>query len=217
MSLSAMTARVDMVKTKTRQKDFLTTGEVARLLGVASMTVINYCKRGELAVNQSTLTGYRRIPREAVLEFMKKRSMPTDALEAAFSKAPPKVLIADDDPDVRWSIAETVKQLWPGARIVEAADGYAACLEAGALAPDLVTLDLQMPQMNGFEVCASFRKSAATRQSRILVVTTFSSRDNVDEFRRLGADDFLSKPFKPAELKAKLAQLVPVEARAHAK
>lgn len=192
------------------KKDFFTTGEVARVLGVAPMTVINYCKRGELAMNQSALTGYRRIPRDAVLAFMKAHSIPEDRIDRI---EPFRVLIADDEPGVRWTIRETIKMLIPDATVVEAADGYTACLEAGSMAPHLVTLDLQMPQMSGFEVCASFRAVEKTRSTKILVITSFGTRENVEEVRRLGADDFLSKPFTVPELKAKISEMLGLDVK----
>lgn len=192
------------------RKDFFTTGEVARILGVAAMTVIKYCKRGDLAVQQSELTGYRRIPRESVVEFMKKRSIP---LERLGNVEPPRILIADDEEDVRYTIRHAIKKILPHATVAEAADGYTACLVAGSLSPHLVTLDLQMPQMDGFQVCAAFREVEATRDARILVVTTFGTRQNEEEVRRLGADDFLSKPFSVNDLKAKVRALLGLDAR----
>lgn len=192
------------------RKDFFTTGEVARILGVAAMTVIKYCRRGDLAVRQSELTGYRRIPREAVVAFMKQRSIP---LERLASVEPPRILIADDEEDVRYTIRHAIKKIVPNATIAEAADGYTACLIAGSLAPHLVTLDLKMPQMDGFQACAAFRAVEATRDARILVVTTFGTRQNEEEVRRLGADDFLSKPFSVNDLKAKVRALLGLDAR----
>lgn len=196
-------------RTRTR-KDHFTTGEVARILGVAPMTVINYCKRGDLAMTQSQLTGYRRIPRSALLAFMKARSIPETRLDAI---EPFRLLIADDDAGVRWTIRQSLSILLPGATIVEAADGYTACVEAGSLAPHLITLDLQMPQMNGFQVCESFRSVEKTRGSKILVISTFATRQNIDEVRRLGADDFLSKPFSVNDLKTKISELLGLDVR----
>lgn len=196
-------------RTRTKKEHF-TTGEVARILGVAPMTVINYCKRGALAMTQSQLTGYRRIPRQALLDFMKARSVPAQRIDAL---EPVRVLIADDDAGVRWTIRETLQLLLPGAVIVEAADGYTACLEAGSLAPHLVTLDLRMPRMDGFQVCESFRAVERTRSAKILVVSTFSTRQNIEEVRRLGADDFLSKPFALPDLRAKVAALLHLDVK----
>lgn len=193
-----------------KNKDSFTTGEVARILGVAPMTVINYCKRGDLAMTQSQLTGYRRISREALLTFMKARKIPASRLEAS---EPLRVLIADDDATVRWTIKETLLTLAPEATIVEASDGYLACLEAGKLSPHLVTLDLQMPQMSGFEVCESFRQVETTKHAKILVVSAFSTRQNIEEVRRLGADDFLSKPFAVADLRNKVSELLGLDAK----
>jgi excisionase family DNA binding protein len=199
------------MSSKNTTKTFFTTGEVARILGVATMTVIKYCKRGELAVQQSKLTGYRRIPREAVVDFMKKRSIPLERLDTV---EPLRILIADDEEDVRYTIRQAIKKLLPEATIAEAADGYTACLMAGSLAPHLVTLDLHMPQMDGFQVCAAFRAVEATRDTRILVVTTYGSRENEEAVRRLGADDLLAKPFSVTDLTAKVRALLGLEARA---
>ena len=193
------------------KKDFFTTGEVARVLGVAPMTVINYCKRGDLAMNQSALTGYRRIPRLAVLEFMAARAIPADRLDRI---EPHRILICDNEAGERGTIRDALKALLPDAVVVEAADAYVACLQAGAMAPHLITLDLDMPAMRGFEMCGAFRQVECTRNTRILVVTTFVTLQNVDEIRRHGADDFLSKPFSVPDLRAKIGQLLGLAASA---
>lgn len=202
-----------MQSKKSPEKNFYTTGEVARILGVAAMTVIKYCKRGDLTAEQSKLTRYRRITKESLAAFMKKHSLPESKLEAS---QPVRVLIADDEKDVRWTIRQVIEKLIPNALIAEASDGYTACLVAGSFAPNLVTLDLQMPQMDGFQVCSAFRSFEATKKARILVVSAFSSRQNREEIRGLGADDFLPKPFTLGDLRAKVAELLKIQVEATA-
>jgi CheY-like chemotaxis protein len=186
-------------------KTHFTTGEVARILGVTPVTVINYCTRGLLTATQSTLTRYRRVTRESLAEFLKSHGLPLDVLE---QDTPRRVLIVDDEHDVRWAIRQVVERAAPGAAIAEASDGYSACLVAGSFAPDLITLDIQMPQMDGVQVCRALRAFETTRATRILVITAFLGRESREALAGLGADEIVAKPFRVADLTDKVARLL---------
>ena len=109
-----------------------------------------------------------------------------------------RVLLVDDDPHIRQLLAFAFDKA--GFTIDEAADGESALDCVSRLAPDLVVLDINMPRMDGLEVCRRLRS-----QSDIPVLF-LSSRD--DEFDRvlgieLGADDYVTKPFSPREVVAR--------------
>jgi two-component system OmpR family response regulator len=125
---------------------------------------------------------------------------------------PRTILIADDDPHIRQLIAFALAKA--GLDTIEAEDGEAALAMAGTHSPDLIVLDINMPRMDGIEVCRRLRAAGD------VPILFLSSRD--DEIDRvlgieLGADDYVTKPFSPREVVARvMAILRRVAARAPA-
>jgi DNA-binding NtrC family response regulator len=103
------------------------------------------------------------------------------------------VLVVDDEPLFRWSIAETLRA--HGRDIVEAADAQAAIAALGdpATRPDAVLLDLKLPDSDDLSLLASVRRLAPGRP--VILVTAFGTREVLDEAIRLGAFTVLDKPF----------------------
>lgn len=114
-----------------------------------------------------------------------------------------RILIVDDDPHIRQVLSYALGKA--GMQIVEAADGESALAAVAAERPDLVVLDINMPRMNGLDVC---RKLRAGDDVPILFL---SSRD--DEIDRvlgleLGGDDYVVKPFSPREVVARVGAIL---------
>jgi len=116
------------------------------------------------------------------------------------------VLICDDEPNIRESIRYAADKEGYQYKMVE--DGLAAYETACADIPDLVVLDVGMPIMTGYEVCKKLRQHPEMEQTKILILTAFGqSEDKVKAFN-VGATDFMTKPFSPRELRAKLNELL---------
>ena len=118
------------------------------------------------------------------------------------------VLVVDDDPHIRDLLTFALQKAGLATR--EAADGETALADIAAHAPDLVVLDINMPRMDGIEVCRRIRARGD------LPVLFLSSRD--DEIDRvlgieLGADDYVVKPFSPREVVARVAAILRRAAR----
>jgi two-component system OmpR family response regulator len=116
---------------------------------------------------------------------------------------PRTILVVDDDPHIRQLLVFALGKA--GLDTVEAADGEAALASAAAHAPDLVILDINMPRMDGLEVCRRLRAEGDTP------ILFLSSRD--DEIDRvlgieLGADDYVVKPFSPREVTARVMAIL---------
>ena len=111
-------------------------------------------------------------------------------------------LVVEDDPDISSALVETLEGA--GFRVTSALDGRQAVSVAAADPPDLVTLDLTLPHMDGIEVCRRIRE---TSDCYIVIVSARS--DEVDKLIGLevGTDDFVLKPFSPRELRARVAAL----------
>lgn len=117
-----------------------------------------------------------------------------------------KVLVADDEPANVEVVARMVKRL--GCEVVTAADGRAALDAVHRERPDLVLLDVNMPRLNGFDVCRSIKRDPLTRLLPVVLITGLTA--SADRIRGIdaGADNFLSKPYVTAELEARVRSLV---------
>ena len=95
-----------------------------------------------------------------------------------------------------------------GYRVVHAGDGEEALAKAKAEKPDLITLDVRMPKMDGFEVCRRLRADPATAQIPVLMVTAMTAQGDLEQGLAAGADDFISKPVRKLELVARVRSLI---------
>jgi DNA-binding response OmpR family regulator len=114
----------------------------------------------------------------------------------------PEVLVVEDEPDIRNLIALHLAR--EGFRCRVAATGEEALRAVRASVPDLVVLDLMLPEMDGREVCRRLRSEPASAALPIIIVT--AKADEVDRIvgLELGADDYVTKPFSPRELVARV-------------
>jgi len=118
----------------------------------------------------------------------------------------PRVLVADDEDDIRALVGVAVRRA--GCLLIAAeADGAAALSTARTALPDLVVLDVSMPELTGLEVCAALRQDAATAGVRVLLLSAGASPDDVARGQAAGADAYLPKPFSGAELVAEIRGL----------
>jgi CheY-like chemotaxis protein len=113
-----------------------------------------------------------------------------------------KVLVADDDDAMRL-LVETVL-VEAGHEVLSASDGLEAWTQFETAQPPLVLLDWQMPQLSGIELCERIRQSPAARNTFIIMVTARGATDDLLRLLDAGADDYLSKPFSPEALQARV-------------
>ena len=111
----------------------------------------------------------------------------------------PKILIADDEPNIIQLLRLYLRN--EGYDIVAARDGREALDRFASESPDLVVLDLMMPELSGFEVCTEIRK-----QSDVPIIMLTARSDDVDKIvgLEMGADDYITKPFNPREVVARV-------------
>jgi DNA-binding response OmpR family regulator len=108
------------------------------------------------------------------------------------------VLVADDDADILRFIEINLRL--EGFEVVTARDGLDALAKAEAVWPDLVLLDVRMPSIDGYAICARIRADPRLAAIPVIMVTANSSSADVEAARQAGANDFLVKPFLPATL-----------------
>ena len=116
------------------------------------------------------------------------------------------VLVADDDRDVLNLVRFRLER--EGVRVLTASDGEAALQLAREEVPELCVLDVMMPKLSGFEVLKLLREDGATAGIRVILLTARAGDSDVDQAFDVGADDYVTKPFNPQELRQRVrAQL----------
>jgi two-component system, OmpR family, response regulator len=110
-----------------------------------------------------------------------------------------KILVVDDDPRLREVVTIALERA--GFTVLTAADGQRALMHAAREAPDLIVLDIGLPEIDGFEVCRRLRT-----RSDVPVIFLTARDDEIDRVvgLELGADDYVTKPFSPRELIARI-------------
>jgi DNA-binding response OmpR family regulator len=112
-----------------------------------------------------------------------------------------RVLIVDDDRENLDLVADMLRAEF---QPLTAASGREGIVAAVREQPDLILLDVNMPEMDGFDVCKRLREQPGTRQIPIIMLTTASSLDSRVKGLDLGADDYITKPFQVRELVARI-------------
>jgi PAS domain S-box-containing protein len=112
---------------------------------------------------------------------------------------PAKILIVDDDPVIRRMLSRALTSRC-AYLVDEAANGIEACLKLGACRPDLLVLDIFMPDMDGVEVCRALKKNPALAEVNVIVTTGHPQHPKLAEVNRLGFKNIRSKPYNVSEL-----------------
>ena len=176
-------------------KTVFTTGEAAKVCKVSQQTIIRCFDNGQLKGFRVPGSRFRRIPREALYKFMRDNGIPTDALESGKRK----VLLVDDDVDLDEMMTKVLEE--DGRFEVRVATtGFDAGMMVKEYRPDLIVLDVMLPDINGKEVCHRVRSDPSLEDVRIICISGMVEEDKIQELRLSGADDFLNKPFDIEEL-----------------
>lgn len=117
-----------------------------------------------------------------------------------------KVLVVDDEPD----IVDLIKMALTLANfeVTTAENGPATLKILEGLKPDLILLDIMMPQMTGFEVCKKIRSQKALRSVPIIMLTAKGQKQDAEQGLKLGADDYIIKPFDPYDLAEQVRSMI---------
>ena len=118
----------------------------------------------------------------------------------------PKILIVDDEPDALEVLGFKLKEA--GFLPLFATDGLKALAAVRSERPDLVVLDVMMPEMDGFEVCKILRRDSATALLPVLMLTAKAAEMDRVLGLEFGADDYLTKPYSPRELVLRIRKLL---------
>ena len=171
-------------------KQILTTGEVAKHCNVHFRTVIRWIERGYLQAYKLPGRGDNRIRVEDFLTFLKRHQMP---IPDSLIDNEPKILIIDDDIPMVSAMRRIL--VMEKMQVKVAFDGFQAGALVSRFKPQVLSLDLQMLGMNGFQVLQFIRQDDILKNLQILVVSGLE-QSMLDKALVEGANDILKKPFK---------------------
>ena len=117
------------------------------------------------------------------------------------------VLIVDDEPAIVQLVRITLETA--RVRVIEAADGATAIDRAVSHHPDLILLDVDLPDLSGLDVCRRLKGEEAMAQTKIVMLTAAAQQDDIARGFAAGADQYLTKPFSPLRLLTLVEQLAP--------
>src|SRR6201997_2874116 len=109
-----------------------------------------------------------------------------------------RVLVVDDDEVIRQLIAVNLQL--EGFDVVTAVDGRDCLEKVAEVAPDVITLDVMMPRLDGWGTATQLRKNPVTAGIKVVLITARAQEDDKDRGRQIGVDAYLTKPFDPAEM-----------------
>ncbi len=119
------------------------------------------------------------------------------------------VLVAEDEPNIVLSLQFIMKKA--GLRVRVAEDGDQAVLEIKKERPDIVLLDIMLPKRDGFSVCETIKGTPEWSNVKVIMLTAKSREDDKQRALRLGADDYITKPFSTRELVDRVLELINTE------
>lgn len=187
-------------------KTVYTTGEAAKICKVSQQTIIRCFDSGQLKGFRVPGSKFRRIPREALFIFMRENGIPTDSLESGKRK----ILVVDDDQNLVELISDVLER--DGRFEVRSVNnGFGAGMMVKDYRPELIILDVMLPDINGKEVCQRVRNDKSMDECKIICISGMVEEIKIGELRAAGADDFMRKPFDIDMLVQNVCNLLGIE------
>lgn len=184
--------------------------QAAKALGVVNQTVINWIKDGHLKAFRTPGNQYR-IYEDDLIDFLKERNMRlpdflADKEDSADSSY--RLLIVDDDKDVNTLIYRYIRKKFPEFEVSQAYNGFEAGKLLTSLKPDIVLLDIDLPGINGHELCKQIKNDSEFGSPIVFVISGLDSNEDKTKILDEGADDFFSKPVDFDRLESRIRQVM---------
>jgi len=178
-----------------KKPEYLMPKQVAELLMVSSNTIRQWTQQG-LIKAEITAGGHRRFYREEVERFIRERGhtqKPQDIGKI-------KILVVDDDKAFSQYLTDLLSNIPRVASIESAHSGFDAGGKINTFKPDVILLDLIMPDLDGFAVCRQLKETPDTSSIKVIAMTGEHTDENVQRIIAYGAESCLAKPFKRKEI-----------------
>src|SRR3990170_4813365 len=150
--------------------EIFTVSQASKYCKVSSKTIINWIDAGYIKAYK-TVGGHRRIKKEDLDQFLKEKGMPIPDESKGDEKK--KILVVDDDKIIVETIVQALEEDEYGYEMISASDGFEAGLQVNHFKPDLLILDIMMPDINGYEVCQKLKSSPDTSDIKIIVLSAY--------------------------------------------
>jgi len=185
--------------------EILTVSQAGKYCRVSPKTIINWIEAGHLKAYK-TVGGHRRIKQEDLDQFLKDKGMPLP--EEPKGEERKKILVVDDDKIIVETIVQSLEEDEYGYEMISASDGFEAGLQVSHFKPDLLILDIMMPDINGYEVCQKIKLNPETKDIKIIVLSAYLNDEAFKQMKEYGADACFSKPLPLEQLKYEVAKLL---------
>ncbi len=117
-----------------------------------------------------------------------------------------KVMVIDDEPDIVKLVKISLEMA--NFDVTEAFSGKECLHKSQTLVPDLFLLDIMMPEMNGYEVCQRLKAQPNTKNVPVVMLTAKGQKGDAEQGLKVGADDYIIKPFDPYELGEQIREIL---------
>ncbi|MEN8210412.1 MAG: response regulator [Thermodesulfobacteriota bacterium] len=186
-------------------EDTLTVFTASKYCNVSSKTIINWMEAGHIEAH-STVGGHRRIKRSNLETYMRSQGIPIPEEKDEGTRK--KILVVDDDLIIVESIVQALEEDEFNYDVISASDGFEAGLQVNHFNPDLLILDIMMPDIKGYEVCKKIKTNDKTKNTKIIVLSAYLDDEKFAQMKEHGADVCFSKPLTLAKLKDEVAKLL---------
>jgi excisionase family DNA binding protein len=177
-----------------RQKDVLTTGEVARICNVAPRTVSKWFDSGKLRGYRIPGSKDRRIPLQQLIRFMRAHGMPLDGLNSGITR----VLVVEGDRDVA-ELLSTALARDAGYEVRTAHTAFEGGAAAEAFKPQIILLDVSLPGLAGREAVRGIRNAPDLATVKLIAVTQPLREGEGENLKQQGFDATLQRPFEVSQ------------------
>jgi excisionase family DNA binding protein len=188
-----------------KNKDVLTTGQVAKICNVAPRTVSKWFDTGQLRGYRIPGSKDRRIPVHQLVRFMKAHGMPLEGLETGQVR----VLVVEEEQDLVHLLQRALADE-AGYEVRTAASAFEAGVEAGRFRPHVILLDMSLPGVAGAQLCRYIRSHPELQGTRLIAVETGIDEGRAQALRQDGFDSSLQKPFEIRQLISTIEEAIAV-------
>ncbi|MEQ9461005.1 MAG: response regulator [Phycisphaeraceae bacterium] len=178
-----------------KQKDILTTGEVAKICNVAPRTVSKWFDSGQLKGYRIPGSKDRRIPLTALIKFMKQHQIPLDGLQSGKTR----VLLVEE-PSETVDVLKKMLSEQAGYEVALARSGFAAGVECEKFRPHVILIDLHLGDISGEDVLKLVRDNSDLQMTKVIAVSSKLTEGQAAGLTQAGFDGFLRKPFQVKQI-----------------
>ncbi len=188
--------------------EILTVSQASKYCNLPMETIMNWIDAGRLRILK-TEGGHRLLTKDDLDKLLREMGFPLP--EEIKTEGRKKILVVDDDKIIVETLVQALEEDEYGYDLISAADGFEAELQVTHFKPDLIILDIMMPDINGYEVCRKIKSNPAVKEIKIIVLSAYLNEEAFEQMKSYGADACFSKPLPLAQLRREVAKLLGLE------